>query len=109
MPVGRRERPFRRSGPSCDNERDKGPPEQQAAFCLQDCDCNFGRWTAKKPQARSATRSSIMTQTVPDDIDARIMDLAEQNGRISNRDLADAIGISERQAGSRFRRLLESD
>jgi len=50
-----------------------------------------------------------MNQTGLDDIDARIMELAEQNGRISNRDLADAIGISERQAGSRFRRLLDSD
>ena len=50
-----------------------------------------------------------MSQTTLDDIDSRIMELAEQNGRISNRDLADAIGISERQAGSRFRRLLESD
>jgi Lrp/AsnC family leucine-responsive transcriptional regulator len=60
-------------------------------------------------QARSTTLSSIMNQTGLDDIDAKIAELAEQNGRISNRDLADAIGISERQAGSRFRRLLESD
>src|SRR5580698_278790 len=50
-----------------------------------------------------------MNQAGLDDIDAKIIELAEQNGRISNRDLADAIGISERQAGSRFRRLLESD
>ena len=50
-----------------------------------------------------------MNQTGLDDIDAKIIELAEQNGRISNRDLAHTIGISERQAGSRFRRLLESD
>lgn len=49
-----------------------------------------------------------MTQSNIDDIDARIFEAAEQNGRISNRVLAQEVGISERQAGSRFRRLLES-
>jgi Lrp/AsnC family leucine-responsive transcriptional regulator len=50
-----------------------------------------------------------MNQKNLDNIDTKIIELAEQNGRISNRDLAESVGISERQAGSRFRRLLETD
>jgi Lrp/AsnC family transcriptional regulator, leucine-responsive regulatory protein len=92
-----------------DKQRDKEPPEQRKAPHLQHRDRSLSRTVPKRPQARSTTPFSIMNQTELDDIDAKIIELAEQNGRISNRDLADAIGISERQAGSRFRRLLESD
>lgn len=43
------------------------------------------------------------------DLDEKIIGLIEQNGRISNRDLAKALGVSERQAGSRLRRLVDND
>jgi len=43
------------------------------------------------------------------ELDEKIIGLIEQNGRISNRDLAKTLGVSERQAGSRLRRLIDND
>lgn len=50
-----------------------------------------------------------MTEVVLTELDDQIIELIEQNGRITYREIAKALGISERQAGSRFRRLLADD
>lgn len=44
-----------------------------------------------------------------DDIDVRIISLAEEDGRRSNRDIARLLNLSEKQVGTRVRRLLEDD
>lgn len=43
------------------------------------------------------------------ELDDSIIDLIEQNGRISYREIAKALNISERQAGVRFRRLIADE
>lgn len=44
-----------------------------------------------------------------DDIDSRILALAEEDGRRSNRDIARILKLSEKQVGARLRRLLDGD
>lgn len=44
-----------------------------------------------------------------DDIDARIISLAEEDGRRSNRDIGRILNLSEKQVGARIRRLLDED
>lgn len=44
-----------------------------------------------------------------DDIDARIISLVEEDGRRSNRDIARILSLSEKQVGTRIRRLLDDD
>jgi Lrp/AsnC family transcriptional regulator for asnA, asnC and gidA len=50
-----------------------------------------------------------MTEDKQTEFDDKLIELIEQNGRISYRDIAKDLGISERQAGYRFRRLLEEE
>lgn len=50
-----------------------------------------------------------MADKASEELDDRIIELIEQNGRISYREIAKSLGISERQAGYRFRRLLDED
>jgi len=50
-----------------------------------------------------------MNDSASNDLDEKIMGLIEQNGRTSNRDLAKLLGVSERQAGTRLRRLIDND
>lgn len=50
-----------------------------------------------------------MSEQQQPELDEKIIELIEQNGRITYREIAKELGISERQAGARFRRLLSDE
>jgi len=50
-----------------------------------------------------------MADNTPSELDEKIISLIEQNGRASYREVASSLGISERQAAARLRRLIADD